>query len=167
MRIAANIANIGFKEGQLDLLVSLYEFIMSNGGKSNIDDIIAIEEMVKFRESGNVELKTNKKLKDINPIKEKGTTLISYRKYQGSNRKTYIFNKPFNSLSIEEIESVLAEVTITDKVYKWWRGSIDQEPHFPPGEVLDNCKCDKPELKGDMSMICKNCGGLINSNNIR
>jgi hypothetical protein len=129
MRIAASIANMGFTNEQLDLLVCLYELVETKGGKGNIEDVVMIEHDVKFRVSEKfktkLENKVNSAMKEENTT---GTTLISYRKYNGSPAKTTVFSKPFNALSIEEIEATLTEKEGVPKIFKWWRGTIELEP---------------------------------------
>lgn len=50
MRIAAGIAGYGFKNEQLDLLISLYELILEKKEEGNIEDVLKIEAEVKKRE---------------------------------------------------------------------------------------------------------------------
>lgn len=49
MRISAGIAGFGFRNEQLDLLVSLYELILEKEGSSDIEQIVQIELEVKNR----------------------------------------------------------------------------------------------------------------------
>jgi hypothetical protein len=49
MRIAAGIAGYGFKNEQLDLLVSLYELIIEKNESGAISDIVEVELGVKNR----------------------------------------------------------------------------------------------------------------------
>jgi hypothetical protein len=49
MRIAAGICSFGFRNDQLDLLVSLYELILKKKGKSNVEDALNVEHEVKNR----------------------------------------------------------------------------------------------------------------------
>ena len=77
MRIAASIANFGFKEEQLDLLVSLYELVLQKKGKGSIDDVVAIEHFVKFRQETREKELLQKKVDEvIPPEEEKGITLV-------------------------------------------------------------------------------------------
>ncbi len=50
LRIAAGIAGYSFTVTQLDLLVSLYELVVINGGVTNLDQVVFIETCVKDRE---------------------------------------------------------------------------------------------------------------------
>ena len=49
MRIAAGVAGFGFRNEQLDLLVSLYELVKENEGRTNLYSISDIEVEVKKR----------------------------------------------------------------------------------------------------------------------
>ena len=49
MRISASLCNFGFKEEQLDLLVSIYENVVEKKGNGTIKDIVRIEREVKDR----------------------------------------------------------------------------------------------------------------------
>lgn len=49
MRIAAGIACFGFKEEQLDLLVSLYDLVQEKEGETNVHDVVKVEFEVKKR----------------------------------------------------------------------------------------------------------------------
>lgn len=51
LRIVTGIANFGFTNEQLDLLIRLYEHIIENQGDANIRDISAIEVAVTKREN--------------------------------------------------------------------------------------------------------------------
>ncbi len=65
MRIAASVCGFGFKNEQLDLMVSLYELILEKKGESDIASISKIEEDVKERE------KINRKLDLLDKISDK------------------------------------------------------------------------------------------------
>lgn len=141
-RIATGIVGFGFTHQQMDLIISLYEMILEKKGKGSLDNILAVEYQVRIRE----EERAIEKLENL-PIKEdapspppslnpRENTLVSYRKYQGSNKKSYVFSKPKSVLGIEEIANTLSEMVGVDQVYKWWYGNINQEPEFPEGEVI-------------------------------
>ena len=49
MRISAGVCGYGFKNEQLDLLVSLYELVLEKKGEGAIADIAKIESEVKKR----------------------------------------------------------------------------------------------------------------------
>lgn len=49
MKIAAGICGYGFSYQQLDLLVSLYEFVCSTEGQGSVKDVLAVEQAVKKR----------------------------------------------------------------------------------------------------------------------
>jgi hypothetical protein len=49
MRIAASMCDFGFKDEQLDLLVSIYESVIRNEGKTTIMDVARIMSQVQDR----------------------------------------------------------------------------------------------------------------------
>lgn len=49
MKIAAGICGYGFSYQQLDLFVSLYEFVCSTEGQGSVKDVLAVEQAVKKR----------------------------------------------------------------------------------------------------------------------
>ena len=49
MRIAAGICSLGFTNNQLDLLVSLYELVISKEGNTSLDDTVRVEHEVNER----------------------------------------------------------------------------------------------------------------------
>jgi hypothetical protein len=49
MRISAGICGYKFSNEQLDLLISLYDLILSKEGETNIKDVVRIESEVKER----------------------------------------------------------------------------------------------------------------------
>ena len=50
MRIASGMAGFGISNRQLDLLVSLYEYVIEKGGDGNLREIITIETEAKTRD---------------------------------------------------------------------------------------------------------------------
>jgi hypothetical protein len=49
MRISAGICGFSFKNEHLDLLVSLYELVLKQKGRTKLDDVVSIELDVKKR----------------------------------------------------------------------------------------------------------------------
>lgn len=49
MRIAAGICGFGFKEEQLDLLVSIYDLVLEKKGETDVDSCCKIERAAKSR----------------------------------------------------------------------------------------------------------------------
>jgi hypothetical protein len=49
LRIAAGICGYGFKNEQLDLLISLYELVIKKQGTTDLESVVAIEQEVKHR----------------------------------------------------------------------------------------------------------------------
>lgn len=51
MKIAAGICDYGFEREGLDLLVSLYELILEEKGKANIETVLGVKHKVEEREN--------------------------------------------------------------------------------------------------------------------
>ena len=49
MRIAAGMACFGFKNEDLDMLVSLYDLVLDKKGKTSVEDVVEVQIEVKER----------------------------------------------------------------------------------------------------------------------